>query len=45
MHLQEEIARCITKENGKTLVDARGDVFRGLGAFLYNLACFLCMRR
>lgn len=26
----EEIARCITKENGKTLVDARGDVFRGL---------------
>jgi malonate-semialdehyde dehydrogenase (acetylating)/methylmalonate-semialdehyde dehydrogenase len=26
----EEIARSITKENGKTLVDARGDVFRGL---------------
>lgn len=27
----EEIARAITTEQGKTLVDARGDVFRGLG--------------
>lgn len=26
----EEIAHCITKEQGKTLADARGDVFRGL---------------
>ena len=27
---QEDIARCITKEQGKTLEDARGDVFRGI---------------
>jgi hypothetical protein len=27
----EEIAKSITTEQGKTLVDARGDVFRGLG--------------
>jgi malonate-semialdehyde dehydrogenase (acetylating)/methylmalonate-semialdehyde dehydrogenase len=26
----EDIAACITKEQGKTLADARGDVFRGL---------------
>lgn len=28
---QEEIAHMITTEQGKTLEDARGDVFRGLG--------------
>eukprot|EP01116_Phalansterium_solitarium_P005407 TRINITY_DN16_c0_g1_i1.p1 TRINITY_DN16_c0_g1~~TRINITY_DN16_c0_g1_i1.p1 ORF type:complete len:526 (-),score=119.20 TRINITY_DN16_c0_g1_i1:139-1716(-) len=27
---QEELAKVITKEQGKTLADARGDVFRGL---------------
>ena len=28
---QEELARSVTMEQGKTLSDARGDVFRGLG--------------
>lgn len=28
--LQEELAQSITAEQGKTLADARGDVFRGL---------------
>lgn len=28
----DELARSITQEQGKTLADARGDVFRGLGA-------------
>ena len=28
----DELAACITQEQGKTLADARGDVFRGLGA-------------
>lgn len=27
---QDEIARCIVKEQGKTFADAKGDVFRGL---------------
>lgn len=26
----EDLAQCITREQGKTLADARGDVFRGL---------------
>ena len=29
--LQDELAKNITLEQGKTLADARGDVFRGLG--------------
>ena len=29
---QDELARIVTLEQGKTLGDARGDVFRGLGA-------------
>lgn len=28
----EELAKSVTTEQGKTLGDARGDVFRGLGA-------------
>lgn len=28
----EELAHSITREQGKTLADARGDIFRGLGA-------------
>jgi len=31
---QDELARNVTLEQGKTLGDARGDVFRGLGAAL-----------
>ena len=40
--LQQEIAKLITLEQGKTLVDAEGDVMRGLRKFLisvYFLAC------
>ena len=29
--VQEKLALNVTTENGKTLADARGDVFRGLG--------------
>lgn len=32
---QEEIAQCIVRENGKTIVDARGDVFRGIEVVEY----------
>ena len=32
MRHTEELAASITREQGKTLADARGDVFRGLGA-------------
>ena len=28
----DELAASVTAEQGKTLADARGDVFRGLGA-------------
>lgn len=31
---QDELAACVTLEQGKTLPDAHGDVFRGLGALL-----------
>ena len=31
---QDELAACVTLEQGKTLPDAHGDVFRGLGAVL-----------
>lgn len=31
MTWQDELARSVTMEQGKTLADARGDVFRGLG--------------
>ena len=34
MRHTEELAASITREQGKTLADARGDVFRGLGARL-----------
>jgi delta 1-pyrroline-5-carboxylate dehydrogenase len=30
--LQDDLARMVTQEQGKTFQDARGDVFRGLGA-------------
>jgi malonate-semialdehyde dehydrogenase (acetylating)/methylmalonate-semialdehyde dehydrogenase len=30
----DKLAGLITKEQGKTLADARGDVFRGLGSYL-----------
>lgn len=29
-HFQKELAKVITLEQGKTLADAEGDVFRGL---------------
>ena len=29
--VQDELAANITEEQGKTLADAKGDVFRGLG--------------
>lgn len=29
--LQDELAKSVTMEQGKTLSDAKGDVFRGLG--------------
>lgn len=32
--LQKELAKSITLEQGKTLADAEGDVFRGLRKFL-----------
>eukprot|EP01013_Petalomonas_cantuscygni_P022862 TRINITY_DN44184_c0_g1_i1.p1 TRINITY_DN44184_c0_g1~~TRINITY_DN44184_c0_g1_i1.p1 ORF type:complete len:521 (-),score=152.34 TRINITY_DN44184_c0_g1_i1:485-2047(-) len=35
---QEEIAEAITLENGKTLADARGDVFRGIEVVEHSLA-------
>jgi len=35
---QEELARLITLENGKTLPDARGDVFRGIEVAEHGLA-------
>lgn len=40
----DELAMSITTEQGKTLADARGDVFRGLGMFLsllLSLSSFL----
>ena len=33
----DELALSITKEQGKTIPDARGDVFRGLGKKIYIL--------
>lgn len=32
--LQKELAKSITVEQGKTLADAEGDVFRGLRKFI-----------
>ena len=29
---QEELAQVITQENGKTIVDSHGDIFRGTGS-------------
>lgn len=41
----EELAQSITIEQGKTLADARGDIFRGLGkgfcANYWHTACLL----
>lgn len=34
VHAQDELARSVTMEQGKTLADAKGDVFRGLGEAL-----------
>lgn len=36
----DDIAKLITKEQGKTLADARGDVFRGLEVCCYSEAFF-----
>jgi hypothetical protein len=33
--VQDELAKSVTYEQGKTLADARGDVFRGLGECLH----------
>lgn len=33
----DELAASVTREQGKTLADARGDVFRGLGE--HGVAC------
>lgn len=38
----EELAQSITREQGKTLADARGDIFRGLGAFSHCDAMANC---
>jgi hypothetical protein len=35
--LQDELAKSVTTEQGKTFQDAKGDVFRGLGKFGGNL--------
>jgi malonate-semialdehyde dehydrogenase (acetylating)/methylmalonate-semialdehyde dehydrogenase len=35
---QEELAHIITRENGKTLPDARGDVFRGIEVVEHTLS-------
>lgn len=32
---QDELAASVTREQGKTLADARGDVFRGLGELFF----------
>jgi len=37
--LQDELAANITLEQGKTIPDARGDVFRGLGEGAEHLCC------
>ena len=37
---QDELAANVTLEQGKTLADAHGDVFRGLGRFLSDSARF-----
>lgn len=37
---QKELAKAITLEQGKTLADAEGDVFRGLRKFI-SLTCAL----
>lgn len=36
--LQKELAKSITLEQGKTLADAEGDVFRGLRKFPWPYA-------
>jgi hypothetical protein len=38
---QGELAASVTLEQGKTLPDARGDVFRGLGKFPPQMAAGL----
>lgn len=38
---QDKLAINITTEQGKTLKDAHGDVFRGLGKFLLSILCSL----
>lgn len=37
-----ELAKNITKEQGKTLVDAEGDVLRGLRKYFFILNPLLC---
>ena len=36
LRTQDELAANITLEQGKTLADARGDVFRGLGGLFIS---------
>ena len=38
----DKLAAIITKEQGKTLADARGDVFRGLGTNCTDVSPLLC---
>ncbi len=42
---QDKLARSVTMEQGKTLADARGDVFRGLGKCVCVCVCVCpCVR-
>lgn len=43
-HAQDELAKSVTTEQGKTFQDAKGDVFRGLGGF-QGLPCHATMKR
>jgi len=40
--VQDELAANVTLEQGKTLPDAKGDVFRGLGAHPGTVTPFFC---
>ena len=41
--VQDALAANVTQEQGKTLADAKGDVFRGLGMPAIQTACFFCI--
>ena len=40
--MQDELAANITQEQGKTLADAKGDVFRGLGKHMLHACTGSC---